>query len=292
MQKIISWIKSNKLSSILILVLAYLVFTGINIPMQTGSKDAYYPESYNEPMGYSEGYSRTATPQPDAINRKVITNANVSLLVKDVQKTTDDIETQVINKKGYIVNTDIQRPEEGATGSITVRVPSTELKDMLKFLRGLAVKVVSESIDGSDITDQYMDIQARLDILNRNKAVYVGIMERATGVTEIMQVQQQIFALQDQLDNLEGQIRYLDASSSTSLISINLSTDELSLPYAPDNAWRPGVVFKQAARALLGTLRDAGSSVIWVAVYSVVWIPLLVVVLLARKIYLKKHRQL
>jgi hypothetical protein len=142
---------------------------------------------------------------------------------------------------------------------------------------------VSENISGQDITDQYIDIQARLDILNRNKNTYLSFMDKATTIDEILRVQTQIFNLQDQIDRLQGQIKYMDASASTSLISVNISTDELALPYAPDNAWRPQLVFKQAVRSLLGTLHSVGNGVIWVAVYAVIFIPVLIVFFLVKK---------
>jgi ABC-type glycerol-3-phosphate transport system permease component len=108
-------------------------------------------------------------------------------------------------------------------------------------------------------------------------------MDKATTVDEILRIQQQIFNLQDQIDRLQGQIKYMDASSSTSLISVNLSTDELALPYAPDNAWRPQLVFKQAVRSLIGTLRTVGNASIWLAVYTIIFIPVLIVFFIVKK---------
>jgi len=81
--------------------------------------------------------------------------------------------------------------------------------------------------------------------------------------------------------SLEGgtwiSLAYMDGASSTTLITIYLSTDELGLPYAPSQAWRPEVIFKQAVRSLLLNARSVANLGIWVVVY----IPALVFVWVA-----------
>ncbi len=66
-------------------------------------------------------------------------------------------------------------------------------------------------------------------------------------------------------------------------VTIYLSTDEMALPYAPSNAWRPAVIFKLAVRSLIGSLRSLASVLIWIVVYSVIWLPILIAILLLRK---------
>ena len=264
MRRVADWIKNNKLSAFLILILAYILLksfynpfgymlnSGIGGMPETGSFESF---DSSVPAAYSPkaGYSRTTpeTPQLEITDRKVVRNSNLSLVVKDVRDAMDKIEQETTIKKGYMVNSNINRPEEGASGTIEIRIPSTELKPFLNFLRTLSIKVVSESVTGSDITDQYVDIQARLDILSRNKTTYMAILDKATTIDEIMRVQTQIFSLQNQIDSYQGQLKYMEGVSSSSLITVYLSTDELSLPYAPDNAWRPQVVFKQAVSSIL-----------------------------------------
>jgi len=66
---------------------------------------------------------------------------------------------------------------------------------------------------------------------------------------------------------------------------VYLSTDEIALPYQPDDNFRLGVIFKLAVRSLMTTLRFGLSSLIWIAVYGVVWIPVLVImVILLRRL--------
>lgn len=298
MKKAITWAKTHKLVLLLSAVILYLIFKPSYNAYQSTEFDSFtgsMPETAGfgglSMPSYKGQYEEGVPPQMDTSDRMVVTNSSVSIVVKDVQNSLDLIDDKAISLKGYVVSTYVNRPEEGATGYITVRVPTAELKPFLAFLRENSIKVVSENIDGQDITDQYVNVQERLNILNKAKNTYMAIMDKAVSVEDIMKVQQQLSSLQQQIDSLEGQIKYMEASSSTSLISVNLSTDELSLPYAPDTAWRPGLIFKQAVRALVETFRTVGKAAIWIAVYSVVWVPVLITIVVVKKFINRKNTQ-
>jgi hypothetical protein len=102
-------------------------------------------------------------------------------------------------------------------------------------------------------------------------------MDQAKLVPDLLSVQRELINLQSQIDSLKGQQKYFEQSAKLSKITIYLSTDELALPYAPDNSWRPAVVFKEAVRSLIYNLRSLANLIIWLVVYS----PIIIVGLLA-----------
>lgn len=294
--KAINWIKNNKFLAVVILIFLYLFVFGGNrrpIPLLENSFKSNSTGGFvgdvamtGEMMAPSRSaVYEDAAPQPDITDRKVVTTSSLSLLVEDVRKAMDGIQTEVENLGGYIVNTNVNTPEGIERGAITVRVPAEELKGFLATLREESVKVVYENISGRDVTDQYVDIESKLLTLEKNKIRFEQIMDEAKDVDQILKVQQQVFNLQNQIDGLKGQLKYMDATSETSLVTINLSTDEIALPYAPEQPWRPSVVLKLAVRSMIGTVRGIGSKAIWVGVYSVVWIPALIIFVIVRKMY-------
>ena len=271
-----NWIKSHKLSVFLLLVIA-LLFGKSLISSLFGVSTLKMTDS----LSYA-GVSRSILPVPGSTNpqiplseRKVTVQTDLSLLVRDVKVSTLDIKKQAESLGGFMVNSSATYPEGGATGYISVRVPSAKLDGFLESLRNLAVRVVSENISGTDVTDQYKDIDARLATLTETKATFETIIRQAKTVDEILRIQQSIFQVQDQIDSLKGQKNYLEDTTATSLISVNLATDELSLPYAPAQPWRPSVIFKTAVRSLVTTLRGLGTAAIWIGVYSVLGLPVL-----------------
>ena len=95
-------------------------------------------------------------------------------------------------------------------------------------------------------------------------------------------MQRELINLQSQIDSIKGQQQYLEKTAELAKISLHLSTDEFSLPYAPTETFRPVVIFKQAVRSLVGTLRWVAKTAIWVGVYGFVIVPIGLVIYFVR----------
>ena len=248
-----------------------------NLPMtkSSGTHEGVDSSFGAAPAVSSELYypSRQAAPTVTDSDRMVIQHSWLSILVKNVAQARNDVVTITENFGGYMVESNFNSPEGEDTASVTVRVPTENQDQALGEFRKIGVRVVSENWRGSDVTDEYIDLEERLQVLEITKAKFETILEQANQVNDILQVQRELTNLQSQIDNLKGQQDYYQQSANLSKITVYLSTDELALPYAPSEPWRPGVVFKYAVRSLVSTARSLGSGVIWIAVYGVVWVP-------------------
>jgi len=285
MQKIIGWIKQNKLAAfLLVLVIGYLLFKNFLPPIYRLFSFRQIPSGQGL-VGIIPPPQPGYAPAPEVEDRLVIQESTLSLLVKKVTETQKAINEKVKQLGGYMVNSSVTHPEETetATGSITVRVPQERLDEALDYFRNVAVKVVSENLVGRDVTDEYVDIEARLATLLKTKVKFEEILEKAEKVDDILRVQRELVSLQTQIDNLKGRQNYLEKSAQMSKVTVYLATDELSLPYAPSLAWRPQVVFKRAVRSLVSTARKLGTTLIWLGVYAVIWVPISVVWLVLRR---------
>lgn len=310
--KIIDWVKQNKLSFILVLILLFVLirnysyrnyglFRQKSLSPYTAS-DNFIAESPSYGMADIGSRSITnlsmeaapkAESQTEVIDnsspRMLTQSASLSLLVKNVEASANQIINFVNENEGFLVSSTLSNPDNSANGYLTINIPSAKLDSTLEYLKSLSVKIVSQNITGRDITEEYQDINSRLVILKANKARFEEIMASTSVTTEILRIQREIFSLQDQIDTLIGRQQYLEEKAKYSQISINLSTDELSLPYTPDNKWRPEVVFKNAVRSLLKTLQSLGNLAIWLLVFSVIIIPAYFIYKLIKKV-LKKNK--
>ncbi len=297
---IFSWIKQNKLATALIVVIIFLLARSrASAPFVGQSKYSVYQ---NEMVSYDMAAQMPAPASSsrtfldnfssseesigsgyDSADRKVITDTSLSLKVDDVGSVLDQINKLAVNHQGFMVNQNISRPEEGASGYISVRVQSEKLDNFLAAVRNLGVKVVSENVSGRDITEQYTNIEERLRVLNTTKRKFEEMLGSAFTVSDMLEVQRELLNLQTQIDSLEGTRRYLAESADYSLVSVYLATDEMALPYAPAESWSAKVVFRQAVRSLVLTGRGLAELGIWAVVYSPIWLAVLGIVLVARK---------
>jgi len=298
-RKILNWVKSNKLTAILIVVVAFLVYKSYwSGPVLYNSSrnlaesyDLAAPQALMKSLAPSSagigGYS-SAAPTPEVTERLVVSTSNLSLLVTDVAKTLTDVRTYVTTVGGYMVDSNLSTPEEAASGTITIRVPAAKLEEILAHLKGFAVRTVSETLSGHDVTDQYVDYDKRLAILNETSTRFEAIATKATTFSDILEANQQIISIQSQIDSIKGQQNYLAKTAEMAKITIYLSEDEYNLPYAPAEAWRPNVILKLAVRHLVSDLRGIGTAAIWTSVYAVAIVPIVLIILVIRKITRKK----
>lgn len=221
--------------------------------------------------------SRDYTPTTQT-NRLVVQESNLSLVVKDVRGSSDKAIEYAKSVGGYMVSSSLSQPKEAPYSYVVLRIPAKDLKSAIEYFRSLAIKVSSENLLGTDVTDEYTDIEARLDTLNKTKTKFEEILNRATAVQDILSVQQQLISVQEQIDSLRGRQDYLEKTAELAKISLHLSTDEFSLPYAPSEPFRPAVIFKQAVRSLVATLRGGAKLGIWLIVYSPIWLFVLAII--------------
>jgi len=280
---LIEWIKKNFLVLVLLGVVAFLVFKPTSIKPQSVSRyssDTSYELGMSAPNSMAKSIMPLpqAAPVTDVSERMVVQNSYLSLKVTNVIDNLKKISQKAEGLSGYMVNSAVSQPEESTTANITVRVPADKLEDFLGFCRQLAVKVVSENLTGYDVTDQYTDTQARIDTLTLTKNKFEEILNKAVNIQDILQSQREIINIQEQIDSLKGQNKYLEQTSKLAKVTVYLASDELALPYAPTDSWRPSVIFKTAVRSLVSTARFLGTAAIWIGVFSVIWIPALLVI--------------
>ncbi len=234
------------------------------------------------------GVFQEAAPAPEVEDRLVVRNSQMSLLVENVREVQKAIIAKAENLGGYMVDSRVDSPFGIDSSTVTVRIPEPKLNEVLEYFRSLGVRVVSENLVGRDVTDEYVDLEARLATLQKTKSKFEEILEKAEKIQDILQVQREIISLQSQIDNLKGRQQYLEKTAQSSRVTVYLSTDELALPYAPTQPWRPKVIFKQATRSLIKTFRSAGVLGIWLSVYAIVWLPLLLIIWYIKKRVKKK----
>lgn len=283
----INWIKRNKPASLIIILLLFLLvknyLSGLR-PLLTTSRTSTTALEMNATSNKMIG---VIPPVPlgqyaptESKNRLVVEESSMSMVVADVRQTSDKIIEHAKSVGGYMVSSSLTNPEEAPFAMVIVRLPSDKLRPSLDYFRSLGIKVTSENILGTDVTDQYVDIQARLSTLEKTKAKFEEIMTKATQVQDILNVQRELVSLQDQIDSLKGQEKYLEQTAKLAKITVYLSTDEFALPYASSDHFRPEVIFKQAIRSLVSNLRNFAGMAIWVFVYGIIWIPLAAIIFL------------
>ena len=231
-------------------------------------------EGFVEDKGYPGG----AMPEELAAERKIIRTGHITLEVEDVDGTTGQIAQVADELGGYVVSSNKREGRTKTYGSVTIRVPADRFGEAFDRFRQLAVKVPFESTESRDVTEEYVDLQARLHNLEATETQYLVLMEKAETVEEMLKVQQALSNVRGQIEQIEGRIKYLERTSDMALIEVSLEeTEKLA------ERWSGFDAFRSAVRGLTTFWRGIATRLIWIGVFCWIWIPILVIWLRRRR---------
>lgn len=163
-----------------------------------------------------------------AVERKIIRNANLTLESNAPADGQRKIASIAEAHGGFIVTSEsTQRADNDQTKplmSVTVvaRVPATEFNAVLEEIRGVGTGVRQEKITGQDVTEEFIDLEARIRTKKALEAQFLEIMKQARNVSDALEVQSQLAEVRGEIERLEGRRRYLENQSSLSTITVTL----------------------------------------------------------------------
>src|SRR5256714_6987776 len=165
---------------------------------------------------------------PVTIERKIIRNASVSLEVEEPKKAMQRVATVAESRGGFVVTSE-SRQEAGASGgrafeviTMEVRVPATQFDAAMNDIRAAASRVTSEKITGQDVTEEYIDLDARLRTQKALEAQLLDIMKSARSVPDAITVERELANVRTEIEKIEGRRRFLENQTSLSTISVTL----------------------------------------------------------------------
>jgi len=148
------------------------------------------------------------------------------------------------------------------TGRITIRVPARAFRRAMDAIEGIAhVHVTAESVTGQDVSQQFVDLQARLVNLEAQEKVLLRLMDRAETISESIRVENYLQQVEFQIEDVQGRMLYLQNRTSMSTITVALH-EAGKKPAPPQHAsalWKAGERSLGAALAVVtGVIVGAG----------------------------------
>jgi len=165
------------------------------------------------------------------VERKIIKNADLSVVVKDPVQSMADITALAEQLKGYVVSSHIYQSTYGPNNitapqvNINIRIPADKLNDALEQIKNSAVEVQSENVSGQDVTDQYTDLKSRLKAKQAAEKKLLEILDKTEKSEDTLAVYTQVQQVQSDIEVLTGQINYIDQLAAMSSVNVNLIAD-------------------------------------------------------------------
>jgi hypothetical protein len=221
--------------------------------------------------------------------RLIIKTGEVTVVVKDVPETIKNIASYIEKNGGFVVSSQVSKSGLAPYGEITVRIPAKGFESGLLEIKTLG-DVQRENVTGNDVTEECVDLDARLRNLLATEKQFLIILEKAEKITDILAVQRELSQVRSNIEVMQGRMKYLKTSADMSSLTVYLSTDPNVLPTIEDsNEWKPLAVLKSAVRGLIAVGKGLANVVIYLAVFIPLWILIALVIWGVRALIRRAH---
>ena len=158
--------------------------------------------------------------------RKIIQSASLSIEVKDFQSSSDAVIDIVEQYNGFISDSHSYVTGTGRKrGDITIRVPTDNFLTVIAEIEHVG-DVKSKHTSGEDVTEEYIDLKARLNNSERQEQRLLEILDMAKDVKEVLEVERELWRVRSEIERLTGRINYLENRVELATISVSLYEPE------------------------------------------------------------------
>jgi hypothetical protein len=207
-------------------------------------------------------------PQPD---RKIIKNAAITLEVQDVFSALNQVTLLSSQYGGHVLESRSWYVQDYPHATYTFAVPVERFEEAIEQVRRLG-KVLDEKTSGQDVTDQYVDLEARIRNQEATAERIRGFLDQTRTVDEALKVNQQLAQVEELLEQLKGQRNALGQRAAFSTISVVFSPAIPNAGAKLSGVWSPLGTLAQATDALAAILQVLVDITIWVVVLSLPFI--------------------
>ncbi|WP_436486169.1 DUF4349 domain-containing protein [Chitinophaga sp. ARDCPP14] len=200
------------------------------------------------PLSESEADQAPALP----ISQKIIKNAVLRFSTSDFEACKKRIADTVKKYGGYIASEKQENTSMQWRNEVAIKVPAAAFEQCVESLTGGASRVDEKSITSTDVTEEYVDLDARMKARLAVEQRYVQILQQAKNVKEILEVEAQLKGIREEIESAKGRLQYMDHHVAYSNISLEYyQTFANTDPQSPGFLQRSWLSFKDGWNGLL-----------------------------------------
>ena len=156
----------------------------------------------------------------ETVGRKLIKEGRVAFETNNLNSTRQTI-FQAVSKYEAYVSTDQEYTSAGQiSNTVVIRVPADNFDPLLKEATQGVERFDSKEITVNDVTEEFLDVQARLKTKKELETRYLDLLKQAKKVTDILEIENQIGQLRSDIESTEGRLKYLQSQVSFSTLTM------------------------------------------------------------------------
>jgi len=221
----------------------------------------------DEQSGAGGTGSQSAPNDPIVDEALIVKTGTLTMQVDDVGAALLKARADILRIGGYISGSQQSRSGDQITASVTYRFPSARWEDALDAIKARG-ELKDEKTDSTEVTGQVVDLDARIANLRTTERALQGIMQKATKIPDILEVQNQLTQVQGQIEQLSAQSARLRDQASLSTLTVIFQTPPAPIVKETSKGWNAGAEFDRAVGQLLALGQGLATIGIWLAVVA------------------------
>ena len=177
----------------------------------------------NEKQGYKD--------QPPMIIR----HGEMSIEVQDLSTAKSSIDSLLSKYESYYQREDFNSGYSSSNYRLVIRVPRRAFDDVIQGLEGGIGKVKSKEIGADDITEEYVDLQLRLENNMEYLKRYIKLLDQADSIKDMIVIQEKVRRLEEEIESKKGRVRYLKNKVSFSTLQLMVIQEHPTVASADDD---------------------------------------------------------
>ncbi len=154
--------------------------------------------------------------------KKIIKDGSLSIKSKDISSSKKKIDEIIKRFEAYCETDEFANSDLQISYDLKIRIPSQNFEKFIATIENGTDEITSKSIQARDVTEEYMDIEARLSNKKEYLKKYKEILTKAKTITDILAIEENIRILQEEIESKEGRLKYLKDQIAFSTLNITL----------------------------------------------------------------------
>ena len=167
--------------------------------------------------------------------RKVISSATVSIKVKVVDEVVAQIRTIAESMGGFVEQLSSSGTAGRQQASMTIRVPQDQFFTALERIEVLG-EVQSKNLGSQDVSEQFIDLEARLKSSLRQEESLLSLLGRSGTVTEVLTIERELARVRSEIERFQGQLNFLERRVALATIAVSLSQPQARVALPPSGS--------------------------------------------------------
>jgi hypothetical protein len=170
----------------------------------------------------------------EVIKKKIIKDGRLGLRVKELDNTKLRVDTLIRNYGGYYANESFNNTDWESTFNLKIRIPSANFEKFITAIESGDGEIEYKEIDARDVTDQFIDLETRLETKRNYLKRYNDLLKQAKSVKEILEIEEKIRGLEEEIESTTGRLKYLSDLVDYSTLDLTISKHK-DFKYNPVN---------------------------------------------------------